>query len=55
MAQMVNSLPSGQETWVPFLDQEDPMEKGMAYPLQYFCLDNSMSRGAWWATGVANC
>ena len=25
-------------------------------PLQYSCLENSMSRGAWWATvhGVAN-
>ena len=25
-------------------------------PLQYFCLENSMDRGAWWATvhGVAN-
>ena len=22
----------------------------MAYPLQYSCLENSMDRGAWWAT-----
>ena len=24
----------------------DPLEKGMAYPLQYSCLDNPMDRGA---------
>ena len=23
-------------------------EKGNGYPLQYFCLENSMDRGAWW-------
>ena len=23
---------------------------GNGYPLQYFCLDNPMDRGAWWAT-----
>ena len=35
-------------------DLEDPLEKGMA-PLQYSCLENSMDRGAWWATvhGIA--
>ena len=29
--------------------------EGNSYPLQYFCLENSMDRGAWWATvhGVA--
>ena len=29
--------------------------KGKGYPLQYSCLENSMDRGAWWATihGVA--
>ena len=30
MAQMVKSLPAMQETWVRFLGQEDPLEKGMA-------------------------
>ena len=29
--------------------QENPLEKGMAIPLQYSCLENSMDRGAWWA------
>ena len=27
---MVKNLPAMQETWVRFLDQEDPLEKGMA-------------------------
>ena len=32
-----------------------PLEKGMANPLQYSCLENSMDRGGWRATvcGVA--
>ena len=30
MAQMVKNLPAIQETWVQSLDQEDPLEKGMA-------------------------
>ena len=30
VAQMVKNLPAMQETWVPFLDWEDPLEKGMS-------------------------
>ena len=32
-----------------------PVEGNGYYPLQYSCLENSMNRGAWWATvhGVA--
>ena len=30
MAQMVKNLPAMQETWVPSLGREDPLEKGMA-------------------------
>ena len=30
VAQMVKCLPAVWETWVPSLDQEDPLEKGMA-------------------------
>ena len=30
VAQMINSLFSMQETWVPSLGQEDPLEKRMA-------------------------
>ena len=31
-----------QQTWVPFLGWEDPLEKGKAYSLQYSGLENSM-------------
>ena len=30
MTQMVRNLLAMQETWIPSLGQEDPMEKGMA-------------------------
>ena len=30
VAQMVKNLPAMQETWVRFLGQEDPLEKGKA-------------------------
>ena len=30
MVQMVKNLPAMQETWVQFLGQEDPPEKGKA-------------------------
>ena len=40
--------------WVQPLGQEDLLEKEMATPLQYSCLENPMDRGAWWAMGVAN-
>ena len=30
VAQMVKNLPAVQETWVPSLSWEDPLEKGMA-------------------------
>ena len=33
VALMVKNLPTIQETWVQFLGQEDPLEKGMAPPL----------------------
>ena len=55
VAQRVKRLPAVRETWVRFPGQEDLLEKGMAYSLQYPCLENPMGRGAWWATvhGVA--
>ena len=34
-AQLVKNLPTMQETPVRFLGQEDPLEKGIGYPLQY--------------------
>ena len=30
VAQTVKNLPAMQETWVPSLSQEDPLEEGMA-------------------------
>ena len=30
VAQMVKNPPTMQETWIQFLDQEEPLEKGMA-------------------------
>ena len=52
---MVKNPPAVQETWVRSLGWENPLEKGMATPLQYSCLENSTDRGAWQATvhGVA--
>ena len=50
MAQIVKDLPAMQETWVRYLGQEDPLEKGNGKPLQYSGLENSMDRGGWWAT-----
>ena len=32
------------------LGQERSRGEGKGYPLQYSCLQNSMDRGAWWAT-----
>ena len=55
MAKTVNHLPEMQETQVPSLGQEDTLERETAIhssthnPLQYFCLESSMDRGAWWA------
>ena len=35
IAQLVKNLPIMQETPVRFLGREDPLEKGLGYPLQY--------------------
>ena len=55
VAQVEKSLPAVWETQVRSLGREDLLEKGMATHFQYSCLENSMDRGAWWATvhGVA--
>ena len=45
MAQTVKNPPAVQETWVWSLGWEDLLEEGMATHLE-----NSMDRGAWWAT-----
>ena len=50
MTQMVKNLLAMQETRVQSLGQEDLLEKGMAYPLQYSFLEDSMDEEAWQAT-----
>ena len=51
VAQTVKNLPAVQETWDQSLGQKDPLEKGMAIHIhQYSYPENSMNRGAWWAT-----
>ena len=44
-----NAGVAGNAGWIPGLG------RGHGSPLQYSCLENSMDRGAWWATvqGVA--
>ena len=46
VAQRVKHLPVMQETQVQSLGQEDPLEKEMATPLQYSCLENPMDQAA---------
>ena len=50
VVQTVKKRPAMQETLVQSLGQEDSPEEGNWYPLQYFCLENPLSRRAWWAT-----
>ena len=45
IVQMVKNLPEMQETWVRKIHW-----RINGYPLQYFCLENSMDKSAWWAT-----
>ena len=54
---MVKNLPAMWETWVQFLGQEDPLEKGMATHFSILAWRILMDRGAWQATvnGVAKC
>ena len=56
VAQMVKNLPSMGETQVQSLVQEDPLKKGMATHT-HSSLENSIDRGAWWATvcGLQSC
>ena len=46
----VKNPPAKQETWVPSLGQEHALEKEMATPFQYSCLENLMNRGVSKAT-----
>ena len=49
VAQTLKSLPAMQETRIPSLGREDPLEKGMA--AYSSCLEDSMDWEAWRATG----
>ena len=55
VAQMVKNLPAMQETWVPSLGWEDPLEEEMATHSTILAWRIPMDRGAWRATvqGVA--
>ena len=52
---MVKSLPVVQETWVPSLGWEDPLEENMTTHSSILGWRNPMDRGAWQAIvhGVA--
>ena len=50
VAQTVKYLPAMLETGVQFLGQKRSSGEGNDYSLQYSCLENSVDRGAWWAT-----
>ena len=47
---MVKNLPAMLETQIRSLGREDPLKKGMATYSSILALENSMNRGAWWAT-----
>ena len=52
VAQRVKNLSTMHEmweTWVQSLGWENPLSR-KRHPLQYSCLENSVGRGAWWAT-----
>ena len=53
MAQAVKNLPAMHETQemhVQSLDQEDPLEEGMATHSSILAWKGLVDRGAWWAT-----
>ena len=45
---MIKNLPAKQEMGFQSLGQEDSPGEGNGNPLQYFCLEDPMGRGAWW-------
>ena len=47
MAQLVKNPAAMQETWVLFLDWEDPLEEGMATHSSILAWRVPMDRGAW--------
>ena len=55
VAQTVKNLLPMQETWARSLGSGRSPGEGNGSPLQYSCLENSMERGAWWATVHRGC
>ena len=55
VAQTIKNLPAMQETWVQFLGQEDPLEKGMETYSSILAQSILWTEEAWQATvhGVA--
>ena len=55
VVQLVKNLPAIQETWVPSLGWEDPLEEGMATHSSTLAWRIPKDRGAWRTTvhGVA--
>ena len=49
-AQMIKNLPAMQETQFWSLGPARSPGERNGNPLQYYCLENSMDRGVWWAT-----
>ena len=47
MAQLVKYLPVMQETWVQYLNWEDPLEKGMATHSSICAWRTPLDKGAW--------
>ena len=50
VAQLVKNPPAKQETPVPFLDWEDPLEEGLVTHTNILAWRNSLEREAWRAT-----
>ena len=50
IAQLVKNPRAIPETPDQFLGWEGFPVEGNGFPLQYSCLEDSMDRGAWWAT-----
>ena len=50
VAKMIKNPPAMKETWVPFLDWEDPLEEGMVTLSSILAWRIPMGREAWQAT-----
>ena len=50
VAEMVKNPPAVQETWVPYLGWEDPLEEGMTTHFRILAWRIPVDRGAWRAT-----